>query len=67
MIYWLNNNEIIPLKKRGKKMKDINSEEEEKIIITDYNEQKVGLREEKIIEYRYSQHIRHNAIYEILL
>ncbi|MGC8620062.1 MAG: hypothetical protein ACP5LA_06135 [Thermoplasmata archaeon] len=59
-IYWLNTNEILPLKKGGMKMKDINPEEK-KLIITAYNEQKVGARRlEKIIEYRYGQHIPHN-------
>jgi len=66
-IYWLNTNEIIPLKKGGRKMKDI-SPEEEKLVLKAYNEQKVGARRlEKIIEYRYGQHIPHNRIHKILL
>ncbi len=36
-IYWFTN-EILPLKKGGRKMKDINPDEE-KLIITAYNEQ----------------------------
>ncbi|MGC8693950.1 MAG: hypothetical protein ACP5RY_06880 [Thermoplasmata archaeon] len=48
-------------------MKEINHEEE-KLILTVYNEQKVGARRlEKIIEYRYGLHIPHNRIHKILL
>ncbi len=48
-------------------MKNINPEED-KLIITAYNEQKVGARRlEKIIEYRYGQHIPYNRIHKILL
>jgi putative transposase len=66
-MYWLENREAVPIKKSGRKKKEVESETKAQIIEI-HKEQKLGARRlEKVLEFKYHKHIPHNAIHEVLL
>lgn len=66
-MYWLKNREAVPIKKSGRKNKDVDSETRIQIIEI-HKEQNLGARRlEKVLEFKYHKHIPHNAIHEVLL
>jgi putative transposase len=66
-MYYLKNREAVPIKKSGRKKKELDDETRIQIIKI-HKEQKLGARRlEKILEYKYCKHIPHNAIHEVLL
>ncbi len=66
-MYWLKYHEPISIKKFGRKNK-VTDEISEELIIKVHREQKLGARRlEKIIDFKYSRHIPHNRIHEVLL
>lgn len=66
-MYWLKNEEPIPIKKFGRK-KTVTDDESEKLIVIVQKEQKQGARRlEKIIDFKHGKHIPHNRIHEVLL
>jgi putative transposase len=66
-MYYLKNREAVPIKKSGRKKKELDDETRIQIIKIN-KEQKLGARRlEKILEYKYCKHIPHNAIHEVLL
>jgi len=65
--YWLTHKEYLPIKKRGRKVKEL-SEEEKEIIKEAKAKYKLGARRlERIIEQVYGIHIPHNRIHKFLL
>ncbi len=66
-MYYLKNREAVPIKKSGRKKKEIDRESRAQIIEI-YKEQKLGARRlEKVLDYKYHKHIPHNSIHEVLL
>jgi len=66
-MHWLKHEEPIPIKKFGRKKVATDAESEE-LIVTVHKEQKQGARRlEDIIHFKYSKHIPHNRIHEVLL
>ena len=65
--YWLTHKECLPIKKRGRKVKEL-SEEEKEIIREAKMKYKLGARRlEKVIEQVYGIHIPHNRIHKFLV
>ena len=65
--YWLTHKEYLPIKKRGRKVKEL-SKEEKKIIKEAKAKYKLGAKRlERIIEQVYGIHISHNRIHKFLL
>jgi len=65
--YWLTHREYLPIKKRGRKVKEL-SEEEKEIIREAKAKYRLGARRlEKVIEQVYGIHIPHNRIHRFLL
>lgn len=65
--YWLTHKEYLPIRKRGRKVKEL-SEEEKEIIREAKAKYKLGARRlEKIIEHVYGIYISHNRIHKFLL
>jgi len=65
--YWLTHKEYLPIRKRGRKVKDL-SEKEKEIIREAKAKYKLGARRlEKVIEQVYGIHIPHNRIHKFLL
>jgi len=65
--YYLDTGEKLTIKNGGRKMKEINPDEE-KIVIQAYMIHKMGARRsDKIIENDHGVHIPHNTIHRILL
>jgi len=66
-MHWLKYEELITIKKFGRKKKETD-EESKKLILKVHDEQKLGARRlEKIIEFKYGKHIPHNRIHQVLL
>ena len=66
-MHWIKHHESIPIKKFGRKKKEIDEGSEE-LILKVHEEQKLGARRlEKIIEFKYGKHIPHNRIHQVLL
>jgi transposase len=66
-MYWLKNREAVSINKSGKKKKDMDKDTRS-LIIEIHKEQKLGARRlEKVLEFKYSKHIPHNAIHKVLL
>jgi putative transposase len=66
-MHWIKHHEPIPIKKFGRKKKEIDEGSEE-LILKVHEEQKLGARRlEKIIEFKYGKHIPHNRIHQVLL
>ena len=65
--YWLTHRECLPIRKRGRKMKELS--EKEKVIISETKmKYKLGARRlEKVIEQVYGIYIPHNRIHKYLL
>ncbi len=60
-------NMLLNISKFGRKKKELD-EESERLILDINKEQNLGARRlEKIIEFKYGQHIPHNAIHKVLL
>ena len=65
--YWLAYKEYLPIRKRGRKVKEL-SEEEKEIIREAKAKYKLGARRlEKVIEQVYGIHIPHNRIHKFLV
>ena len=65
--YWLTHREYLPIRKRGRKVKELSGEEKE-IIKEAKAKYKLGARRlEKVIEQVYGIHIPHNRIHKFLL
>ena len=65
--YWLTHKEYLPIKRGGRKVKEL-SEEEKEIIRGAKMKYKLGARRvEKVIEQVYGIHIPHNRIHRFLL
>ncbi len=65
--YWLTHREYLPIRKRGRKVKEL-SEEEKEIIREAKAKYRLGARRlERIIEQVYGIHIPHNRIHKFLL
>jgi putative transposase len=65
--YWLTHKEYIPIRKRGRKVKEL-SEKEKEVIKEAKAKYKLGARRlEKVIEQVYGIHIPHNRIHKFLL
>ena len=66
-MYWVKNRERLPIKKSGRKKKELD-EESKKLILEIHKEQNLGARRlEKVIEFKHGTHIPHNAIHEVLI
>lgn len=66
-MYYLKNREAVPIKKSGRKKKEIDNETRAQIVET-HKEQKLGARRlEKVLDYKYHKHVPHNSIHEVLL
>ena len=66
-MYYLKNREAVPIKKSGRKKKEIDAEVRDQILEI-HKEQKLGARRlEKILEYKFHKHVPHNAIHKVLL
>src|SRR5512137_1028702 len=66
-MYYLKNRVAVPLKKSGRKKKEIDAEVRDQILEI-HKEQKLGARRlEKILEYKFHKHVPHNAIHKVLL
>jgi len=56
-MYWLENREAVPIKKSGRKKKEVDSETRIQIIEI-HKEQKLGARRlEKVLEFKYHKHV----------
>ena len=65
--YWMKNKEPLTLKNFGRPKTPLN-EPDKYLILKIHKEQKCGARRlEKIIEHKYSKHIPHNTIHQVLL
>jgi len=65
--YWLTHREYLPIRRRGRKVKEL-TEEEKEIIKEAKAKYKLGARRlEKVIEQVYGIHIPHNRIHKFLL
>jgi len=65
--YWLTHREYLPIRKRGRKVKEL-SEKEKEIISEAKMKYKLGARRlEKVIEQVYGIHIPHNRIHKFLV
>jgi len=65
--YWMKNKEPLTLKNFGRPKTPLN-EPDKHLILKIHKEQKCGARRlEKIIEHKYSKHIPHNTIHQVLL
>ena len=65
--YWLTHREYLPIRKRGRKVKEL-SEKEKEIISEAKMKYKLGARRlEKVIEQVYGIHIHHNRVHKYLL
>ena len=63
--YWLTHKEYLPIRRRGRKAKELSEEEKEIIREAKY---KLGARRlEKVIEQVYGIHTPHNRIHKFLL
>jgi len=66
-MYWLKNREAVPIKKSGRKKKEVD-DDTRFLIIEIYKEQKLGARRlEKVLRYKYNRQVPHNTIHEVLL
>lgn len=66
-MYWLKNNQPIPIKKFGRPKKEIDEKSEQLILLT-HQEQLLGARRLKeIIEFKSGIRLSHNKIHEVLL
>lgn len=66
-MHWTKNHELLPIKKFGRKRKDLD-EGSEHLILEVYKEQNLSAKRlEKVIEYKYGLHIPHNTIHQVLL
>lgn len=66
-MHWIKHHEPIPIKKFGRKKKEVDEGLEE-LILKVHEAQKLGARRlEKIIEFKYGKHIPHNRIHNVLL
>jgi len=66
-MHWTKHHEPVPIKKFGRKKKEIDEDSKE-LILEVHEEQKLGARRlEKIIEFKYGTHIPHNRIHQVLL
>jgi len=66
-MHWIKHQELIAIKKFGRKKKETD-EESEQLILKVHEEQKLGARRlEKIIDFKYGKHIPHNRIHNVLL
>jgi len=66
-MYWIKNRKLLPIKKFGRKSKELD-EVYVDLILKTHKEQKLGARRlEKIIEFKHGIHIPHNRIHKVLL
>ena len=66
-MYYLKNREAMPIKKSGRKKKEIDAKVRDQILEI-HKEQKLGARRlKKILEYKFHKHVSYNAIHKVLL